>query len=96
MVTNMTTDDYTNDDGEVRERMRKRFQELDEIQRKREEAGAAWVLTLTGLLMILFFTGVIPFDLPILVSIALIVIGTFFIAIAAFLRNSPNIVMREM
>lgn len=104
MVINMTTDETNNDDGEVRERMRKRFKELDELQRKREEAGAAWVfvgffgflIAFAGLLMMLFFLGIIPLTIEIIISIGVILIGAFFIAVAVFLRNSPNIVMREM
>jgi len=100
----MTTDEMSNDDNEVRERMRKRFQELDDLQRKREEAGAAWVfvgffgflIVFAGLFMMLFFLGVIPLTIEIFISTGVIVIGAFFIAIAIFLRNSPNIVMREM
>ncbi|MFW9848071.1 MAG: hypothetical protein ACFFF4_02960, partial [Candidatus Thorarchaeota archaeon] len=76
-MTNMTTDGTNNDDNEVRDRMRKRFQEMDDLQRKREEAGAAWVFVgyfgflviFAGLLMMLFFIGIIPLNLPVLVSI---------------------------
>lgn len=104
MVTNMTTEDMTNDDSDARIRMRKRFQELEDQQRKREEAGAAWVfvgyfgflITFIGLFMILFFVGIIPLTLEILVSIGVVLFGVFFMAIAVFLRNSPTIVMSEM
>lgn len=92
MVTNMTTDEMSNDDNEVRERMRKRFQELDDLQRKREEAGAAWVfvgffgflIVFAGLFMMLFFLGVIPLTIEIFISTGVIVIGAFFIAMQSF------------
>ncbi len=104
MVTNMTSDETNNEDSEVRERMRKRFQEIDDLQRKKEEAGAAWVfvgffgflITFVGLVMMLFFLGIIPLTLEILLSVGVVLIGTFFMAVAIFLRNSPTIVMREM
>ncbi|MDF1541351.1 MAG: hypothetical protein P1Q69_20805 [Candidatus Thorarchaeota archaeon] len=101
----MTTDDISTDDnGEVRTRMRKRFQELDELQRKREEAGAAWVfvgyfgflITFIGAFLMLFFIGIIPLTLEIFLATGVILFGTFLIAIACFLRNSPNIVMAEL
>ena len=104
MVINITSDEINNDDGEVRERMRKRFQELDEQQRKREEAGAAWVfvlyigflITFIGAFMMLAVLGIVPVTLEILIASGVILFGTFFMAIACFLRNSPNIVLREM
>ncbi|MHA2064366.1 MAG: hypothetical protein ACXABY_08295 [Candidatus Thorarchaeota archaeon] len=101
----MTSDETpNNDDSEVRDRMRKRFQELDEQQRKREEAGAAWVfvgyfgflITFIGALMMLAFLGILPLTLEILISTGVILFGVFFMAIALFLRNSPNIVLREL
>lgn len=104
MVINMTTDETNNDDVEIRERMRKRFQEIDELQRRREEAGAAWIfvgffgclIAFVGLFMMLIFLGFIPLRVEILLSIGVIIIGTFFMAVAAFLKNSPNMAMREM
>ncbi|RDE16302.1 MAG: hypothetical protein C4K48_01845 [Candidatus Thorarchaeota archaeon] len=100
----MTTDETTNDNDEARIRMRKRFQELDEQHRKREEAGSAWVMVLyigfliafIGLLMMLFFLGVIPLTVEIVVSVCVILFGVFFIAVAFFLRRSPSLVMDEM
>ncbi|MFX1370129.1 MAG: hypothetical protein ACFFAY_16180 [Promethearchaeota archaeon] len=100
----MTPDEIANDDNEVRERMRKRFQEIDEQQRKREEAGAAWVfvlyigflITFIGTFMMLMFLGIVPLTLELIISAGVILFGTFFMAIACFLRNSPNIVLREM
>ena len=104
MVINMTSDEITNDDNDVRERMRKRFHEIDEQQRKREEAGAAWVMvsyfgfliTFIGVLMILFFLGIVPLTLEILISLGVILIGVFFIAIGIMLRNNPGMAMREI
>ena len=104
-VTSVTTDETpNNDDSEVRDRMRKRFQELDEQQRKREEASAAWVfvlyigflITFIGAFMMLVFLGVVPLSLELIISAGVILFGTFVMAIACFLRNSPNIVLREM
>ena len=104
MVTNMTSDEITDDDSEVRDRMRKRFQELDEQQRKREEASSAWVMvlyigfliTFIGTFMILFFLGIIPLNLEIVFSAGVILFGVFFMAIAFFLRNSPSLVLDEL
>jgi len=104
MVINMTNHETNSDESEVRDRMRKRFQELDARQRKREEAGSAWVfvlyigflITFIGTFMMLLFLGVIPLTLEILISIGVILIGVFFMAIAAFLRNAPNIVLDEL
>lgn len=84
--------------------MRKRFQELDERQRKKEEASSAWVfvlyigflITFIGTFMILFFLGIIPLTLEILISTGVFLFGVFFMAIAVFLRNSPSLVMDEL
>ncbi len=100
----MTTDDMSTDDDETRARMRKRFQEIDEYQRKREEAGAAWVfvgffgflIIFIGVFMMLLFLGIIPLTLEILISTGVILFGVFVLVISAFLRNSPTIVMSEM
>ncbi|MHA2027607.1 MAG: hypothetical protein ACW98U_17065 [Candidatus Thorarchaeota archaeon] len=104
MVITITTDEMNNDDGETRVRMRKRFQELDELQRKKEEAGSAWVfvfyigflITFFGVFMILLNLAIIPLNLEIIISVAVILLGTFFMAIAGFIKNSPTIVMSEM
>ena len=84
--------------------MRKRFHEIDEQQRKKAEAGAAWVMvsyfgfliTFIGVLMILFFLGIIPLTFEILISIGVILFGVFFIAIGVMLRNNPGMVIREL
>ena len=104
MVTNMTSDEITNDDSEVRDRMRKRFQEIDEQKRKREEASSAWVMvlyigfliTFIGSFMMLFFLGIIPLNLEMVISAGVILFGVFFMAIAFFLRNSPSLVLDEL
>ncbi len=104
MVIYMTTDDKVADNDETRLRLRKRFQELDALQRKREEAGAAWVMVgyfgfliaFIGIFMMLFFLGIVPLTLEIIISVGVFLVGTFFMAIAFFLRNSPNLVMSEM
>ncbi|MGY5874831.1 MAG: hypothetical protein RTU30_03715 [Candidatus Thorarchaeota archaeon] len=104
MVITITTDEISTDDNETRARMRKRFQEIDEQQRKREEAGAAWVfvgyfgflITFFGAFMMLAFLGIIPLTLEVFLSAGVILLGVFFMAIAGFLKNSPNIVMAEM
>ena len=104
MVISITPDESTNnDDSEVRERMRKRFHEIDEQQRERAEAGAAWVMvsyfgfliTFIGVLMMLFFLGIVPLTLEILVSLGVILFGVFFIAIGAMLKNNPGMVIHE-
>jgi uncharacterized membrane protein (DUF485 family) len=84
--------------------MRKRFQELDEQHRKREEASSAWVMVLyigfliafIGSFMMLFFLGVVPLTLEIAVSVGVILFGVFFMAVAFFLRRSPSLVMDEI
>jgi len=84
--------------------MRKRFQNLDEEQRKREEAGSAWVMvlyigfliTFIGSFMILFFLGIIPLTLEIVISVGVILFGVFFMAIAFFLRGSPSLILDEI
>ncbi|MFW9870436.1 MAG: hypothetical protein ACFFFO_16610, partial [Candidatus Thorarchaeota archaeon] len=87
-MINITTDDMTNDDNEIRERMRKRFQELDESQRKRDAASSAWVfvlyigffITFIGTFMMLLFLGIIPLRLEIIISMGVILFGVFFMA----------------
>jgi uncharacterized membrane protein (DUF485 family) len=105
MVINITSDETTNnDDSEVRDRMRKRFQELDEQLRKKEEASSAWVfvgyigflITFIGTFMMLLFLGIMPLTLEIVISTGVILFGVFFMAIAVFLRSSPSIVLREL
>jgi hypothetical protein len=84
--------------------MRKRFQELDEYQRKREEAGSAWVFVLyigfliifIGTFMMLHSVGIIPLSIDTMISAGVILFGTFFMAIACFIRGSPNLVLAEM
>jgi hypothetical protein len=84
--------------------MRKRFHEIDEQQRKRAEAGAAWVMvsffgfliTFIGVLMMLFFLGIIPLTFEILLSAGVIIIGFFFIAIGTMLRKNPDLVIHEL
>ena len=84
--------------------MRKRFQELDEYQRKREEASGAWVfvlyfgflITFIGSFMMLHSVGLIPLGVDTIISAAVILIGTFFMAIACFIRGAPNLVLSEM
>ena len=103
MVITITTDELTNDDGE-RIRMRKRFQEIDEQQRKREVANSAWVMvlffglliTFIGTFMMLFFLGIIPLNLEIIISTAVILFGVLVMAIAGFIKNSPTLVLEEM
>ena len=103
MVITITTDEITNDDGE-RIRMRKRFQEIDEQQRKREVASSAWVMvlffgfliTFIGTFMMLFFLGFIPLNLEIIISTAVILFGVLVMAIAGFIKNSPTLVLEEM
>ncbi|MHA1934700.1 MAG: hypothetical protein ACW97A_05420 [Candidatus Thorarchaeota archaeon] len=100
----MTSDEITSDDSEVRDRMRKRFQEIDEQKRKREEASSAWVMvlyigfliTFIGSFMMLFFLGIIPLNLEMVISAGVILFGVFFMAIAFFLRNSPSLVLDEL
>ena len=104
MVIMITSDESTNNDNEVRDRMRKRFQELDDKQRKREEATSAWVfvlyigflITFVGTFMMLFFLGIIPLTLEILISTGVILIGVFFMAIAVFLRRAPSLILDEI
>ncbi|MFW9769221.1 MAG: hypothetical protein ACFFEM_10405 [Candidatus Thorarchaeota archaeon] len=84
--------------------MRKRFHELDAEQRKREEAGGAWVfvlyigflITFIGVFMMALFLGIIPLALEMFIFAAVILIGVFFMAIAVFIRRAPNLVLREM
>ncbi|MBD3406988.1 MAG: hypothetical protein GF411_12795 [Candidatus Lokiarchaeota archaeon] len=100
----MSTDETTNEDRDTRLRMRRRFQELKEAQRKREEASSAWVMvayigflfTFIGFFMMLIFLGVVPLTLEIIISAGVILFGVFFIAIGFFLRNSPSLVMDDM
>lgn len=104
MVIKITTDDITNDDVETRVRMRKRFHEIDEHQRKREMAGIAWVfvlfvgflITFTGVFMMLLFLGIIPLTIEILISTAVILFGTLIMTIAGFIKGSPSFVLEEM
>ncbi|MHA2353425.1 MAG: hypothetical protein ACXAC0_10175 [Candidatus Thorarchaeota archaeon] len=104
MVITITTDETTNDDNEVRDRMRKRFQQLDEQQRKREEASSAWVfvfyigflIAFTGVFMMLLNLGIIPLSLEIIISTGLFLFGTFFMAIAFFIKGSPTLILNEM
>ncbi|MFX1544531.1 MAG: hypothetical protein ACFFCR_16100, partial [Promethearchaeota archaeon] len=101
---NMTSDETNNDDSEVRDRMRKRFQEIDEQQRKRDEAGAAWVMvlyfgfliTFIGAFMMAIFLGIIPLSLEMVISAGVILAGTFFMAIGVLLRSNPKLVTREL
>ncbi|MFW9888495.1 MAG: hypothetical protein ACFFER_09945 [Candidatus Thorarchaeota archaeon] len=101
----MTSDETPdNDDSEVRDRMRKRFQELDEQQMKRDEAGAAWVMvsyfgfliTFIGAFMMAVFLGIIPLSLEMLISVGVILFGVFFMAIGVLLRSNPKLVTREL
>ena len=104
IVTNMTSDEINNDDGETRVRMRKRFQELDEHQRKREEASSAWVMvlyfgflvTFIGVFMMLVFLGLVPVTLEIIISTGVILFGALIMAIAGFIKNSPSLVLDEL
>jgi polyferredoxin len=104
MVITITTDETTNDESEVRDRMRKRFLELDELQRKREEASSAWVfvfyigflIAFTGLFLILLNLGIVPLSFEIIISTGLFLVGTFFMAIAFFIKGSPNLILAEM
>ncbi|MFW9968469.1 MAG: hypothetical protein ACFFEA_15080 [Candidatus Thorarchaeota archaeon] len=105
MVINITSEETpNNDDNEVRDRMRKRFQEIDEQLRKKEEASSAWVfvlyigflITFIGTFMMLLFLGIVPLTLEIIISTGVILFGVFFMAIAVFLRSSPSIVLRDL
>ena len=105
MVITITTDDNTtNEDVETRVRMRKRFQEIDEQQKKREVASSAWVMvfffgflvTFLGAFMMLFFLGIIPLTVEVIISTSVIIFGTLIMAIAGFIKNSPSIVLDEM
>jgi len=103
MVIDITTDD-TRNESEVRERIRKRFEEIDDHQRKKEQAGSVWVMvlyigfliTFIGVLAMLFFLGIIPLRLETIVSAAIILFGAFFIAVAFFLKGSPSLVMDDL
>jgi uncharacterized membrane protein (DUF485 family) len=104
MVINMTNQETNNDDGEIRDRMRRRFQDLDEQQRKKEEASGAWVfvlyigflITFIGVFMMALFLSIIPLTLEILISTGLILFGVFFMAIAVFIRRAPSLVLEDM
>ena len=104
MVTNMTNDETPIDDGEARVRMRKRFQELDEYQRKKEEASSAWamvlyfgfLITFIGSFMMLFFLGIVPLNLEMIISSIVILFGVFVMAIALFIKNAPSLVLAEL
>ena len=103
-MTNMTNHEEPNDESEVRDRMRKRFLELDAQQRKREEASGAWVfvlyigflITFIGVFIMALFLGIIPLALEMFISAGVILVGVFFMAIAVFIRRAPNLVLREM
>jgi uncharacterized membrane protein (DUF485 family) len=103
MVTNMTTDEIPNDD-ETRLRMRKRFREIEERQIQLEEARAApvfvgyfgFLVTFAGVLMMLFYLGIIALTIEILISVGVILFGVLIIAIAIFLRSAPTLLMTEM
>jgi len=104
MVITITTDELTNNDNEERIRMRKRFQEIDEEQRKREVASSAWVMVFffgfliafIGTFMMLFFLGIIPLNLEIIISTVVIIFGVLVMAIAGFIKGSPNLVLEDM
>ncbi|MHA2423766.1 MAG: hypothetical protein ACXAEF_03205 [Candidatus Thorarchaeota archaeon] len=101
----MTNDETTTtDDNDTRVRMRKRFQELEEQQIRREEAGAApifvgyfgFLVTFVGILMMMFYQGIISLTFEILLSVGVILFGVLIIAVALFLRNAPTLLMSEM
>ena len=83
--------------------MRKRFQELDERQRRTEEAHTAWVFVLyigfliafIGTFMMLIFLGILPLRLDIIISAGVILVGVFFMAIAVFLRRVPSLILEK-
>jgi polyferredoxin len=104
VVITITNDDVTNDDVETRERIRKRFREIDEQEKKRELASSVWVwvlffgflITFTGVFMMLLFLGIIPLTIEIIISTAVIIFGTFMMAVAGFIKGSPRMIMEEM
>ena len=104
MVTSVTTDEPTNDDNETRLRMRKRFQEMDEQQRKMDVASSAWVMvfyfgfliTFIGAFSMLILLEVIPLRLDIILVAGVILFGAFVMAIAGFIKGSPRIVLEDM
>ena len=103
MVTSVTSDELNTDDDEMRTRMRKRFHEMDERRKKQREARMAWpfvmyfglVIVVLGFLFGLLYLGIIPLNLPILLSTGIILVGMFFMAVSLFLKNNPDVVAEE-
>ena len=46
--------------------------------------------------MMLFFLGIIPLTLEIIISTVVILFGIFVMAIAGFIKGSPNLILDEM
>jgi len=84
--------------------MRKRFQEIDEQQKKLETASSVWVwvfffgflISFTGVFMMLLSLGIIPLNLEMIISAAVIIFGTFFMAVAGFIKGTPRLILEEM
>lgn len=99
----MTSDETYTDDEEMRTRMRQRFHEMDERRKKEREARMAWpfvmwfglVIVMMGLLVGLLGLGIIAPSLPLLVSVAVIILGMLLVAVALFLKSNPDVVAEE-
>jgi hypothetical protein len=76
---------------------------MDERQKKKREARMAWpfvmyfgaLIVVIGLLIGLIGLGIIPLNLPILLSTGTILVGMFFVALSLVLKSNPDAVADE-
>ena len=90
-------DKSINDDSNLR--MRKRFQEIDETRRLQKEARAGWIyimymgfaILVVGFFGVLVAENIFTLSTELIIAVALILIGFFFMFTAYFVRDTVEL-----
>ena len=103
VVTNMSDDEKRVLDSNTNMKIRRRLQELDEIEKLKKESSAGWIYTLwigisiiiVGIAVFLYGLGIIPASYPIIGAIILIIIGLLMVVTALFMRKTSDLYVDE-
>lgn len=84
-------------------RMRKRFRDLDDQKRIKQEVRAGWIwifyigfaILVTGFFGVLVAADILTISTQLLIAVALILVGFFFIFTAFFVRDTAELYVGE-
>ena len=98
-VIKMSSDNDKSQIDDSALRMRKRFQEIDETRRLQKEARAGWIyimymgfaILVVGFFGILVAANILTLSTELIIAVALILVGFFFMFTAYFVRDTVEL-----